>query len=298
MLARMVPPTFQRPNPHFWSGAPSRSPVVDLKIKWANHHRERLHRAIEDFRERKPYLIDEDRRSYEDTDYRVLSARPEPAPDEIGLILGDYVQNLRSSLDYLIGAMRPDGPSRNSQFPVLLRRPKGPHGFRKRCCVLLHHVPDEAVRLIHWMQPYHRSEWGARVWDALAALDVLWNVSKHRTLLIATAITRPDYVARERSGEEAKRIGFRFTAPNHSSEIWLPISEPEEHFEPHFSVHVTLAEPRGFARDWPWWINEWEVDELVNYLYRAVAEQVVPRFNDFVQPIPEPDSHSAVPILN
>ena len=282
--------TFRRPYKHFWSGEPSRSPVVDLKIKWADHHRQLLKAAIEEFRLRKPYLVHEDRRSWEDTDYRVLNAVPEAAPDEIGLMLGDYIHNLRAALDYLVGAMRPTGPSRNSQFPILLER-KGPHSFKNRACLMLRDVPDEAVKLIHWMQPYHRPKWDGWFWSALAALEVLWNVSKHRTLFIATAVTRPDYVGRERSDEDAKSIGFRFTAPNHSSEIWLPISEPEEHFEPHFSVHVALAEPRGFARDWPWWINEWEVDGLVDYLYRAVAEQVVPRFNDFIQPVSESVSH-------
>src|SRR5213592_4917234 len=104
-------------------------------------------------------------------------------------MLGDYVQNLRAALDYLVGAMRPDGPSRNSQFPIVLKRPKGPHGFKKRCCVYLHHVPDEAVQLIHWMQPYHRPRWEGTFRNALAALEVLWNVSKHRTLLVTTAVT-------------------------------------------------------------------------------------------------------------
>jgi len=42
----------------------------------------------------------------------------------------------------------------------------------------------------------------------------------------------------------------------------------------------------GFTRDWPQWINAWEVDGLVDYLYRTVAQEVVPRFNDFVQRTP------------
>lgn len=71
--------------------------------------------------------------------------------------------------------------------------------------------------------------------------------------------------------------------PDHSSEIWLPITEPQEYFEPHFAVHISLAQPRRFASDWPTWVERWELDGLVDYFYRVVRWEVVPMFNEFIQ---------------
>jgi hypothetical protein len=274
---------FRRPHQFFWSQAESRSDVVRAKVKWADHHHRLLADAVTKFRDSKPYLVNEDRRSWDGGDYDVVSAQPFPAPDDIGLILTDYIQNLRSALDYLVGAMRVDGPSRNSSFPLCLSRPLGPHGFRERQCIALRGIPNEAVKLIHWMQPYHRGQRrSGDLRDALRALEVLWNVSKHRTLLVVASRTRPYYVGRDRADEQAPSIAFRMRLPDDSSEIWLPVTSDEK-FDPHFSVHVSLAKPRGFANDWPDWIEEWEVDGLVDYLYRVVAQEVIPRFDEFIQ---------------
>lgn len=278
----------RRPRWPNWAGYELGSPVVDLKIQWADHHREALHSTLKAFKDRKPppYLVTEDRRVYEGTEYRVLTAHPEPAPDEFGLIFGDYLQNLRSSLDYLVGAMRPGGPSRNSRFPIFLERRQGKDGrFRNRACVALRGIPEEAVRLIHFMQPYHRPDVLIRhTFKTLAAIETLWNISKHRTLHVVTAATVPDYVGRDRSDDQAKRIGFRFPGPDHSSEIWLPITEPQESFQPHFTVRMTLAQPGGFANDWPQWVERWELDGLVDHFCRVIRYEVATQFKQFIQP--------------
>lgn len=145
------------------------------------------------------------------------------------------------------------------------------------------------MKLIHWMQPYHRPDAPLRhSFKTLVAIETLWNISKHRTLLIVTAATRPDYVGRYRTDEEAQSIGFRFTAPGNSSEIWLPVTEPEEQFDPHFSIHISLAEPGGFASDWPKWVEEWELDGLVDHMHRVVRYEIAPHFNEFIQTVPRP----------
>lgn len=278
-----------------WQGE-SRSSVVRSKVEWADHHRLLFHNALEDFRSREPYLVGEDRRTWQGKHYRVLTAEPDPAPNDLALIFSDFIQNLRAALDYLVGELRPDGPSRNSLFPICLERPQGPHGFRKRQCVALGGIPEDAVKLIHWMQPYHRPDLAERHdrkrrvgWaegtfrDALRATEVLWNISKHRTLFVVTAVTAPHYVGRERSGEDVEPIGFRMRGPNNSSDIWLPLTEPEEQFDPHFEIRVALAKPRGFTRDWLPWLDQWEAENLMDYLHRAVRYEVIPQFNQFLQ---------------
>lgn len=276
----------RRPHWPNWAGSETGSAVVDAKIRWADHHRQAFHAALKEFRDRRPYRVTEDRRAHEGSVYHVLTAHPEPPPDEVGLIFGDYLQNLRSALDYLVGVMRPDGPSRNSRFPIFLERPIGRNGFRKRACVSLQGIPDEAVELIHFMQPYHRPHLPVRhAFKSLGAIEALWNIAKHRTLYVVTAATRPQYVGRDRSDQEAKRIGFRFPAPNNSSEIWLPVTEPEERFDPHFDVHLSLAQPPGFANDWPRWVESWELDGLIDHFHRVVRYEIAPQFNEFARDV-------------
>jgi hypothetical protein len=287
-----------RPRPDWrWQGD-SWSPIVRSKVEWADHHRQLFHQELERFRDRKPYVVSEDLRMYEGKRYRVLTAEPERAPNDLGMIFSDFVQNLRAALDYLIGELRADGPSRNSQFPITLVRPRGPHGFRRRQCVALAGIPDDAVKLIHWMQPYHRPDLadpvrhvpGRRMGlgegtfrDALRAVELLWNISKHRTLFVVTAVTAPRYVGRERSGDEAEPVGFRMRGHDFSSEIWLPLTEPEESFDPHFEVNVTLAKPRGFSKDWLPWIGTWEAEDLMDHLHRAIRYEVLPQFNQYME---------------
>jgi hypothetical protein len=274
-----------RPKWPNWAGESSGSPVVDRKIDWANHHRESLHSAISAFRDRRPYSVTEDRRVSDGMVYRVLTAHPEPAPDEIGLLFGDFLHNLRSALDYLVGAMRPDGPSRYSAFPILLERPLGSHGFKKRACVPLNGIPDEAVRLVHFMQPYLRPDLPLRHdFKALGAIQALWNIAKHRTLYVVTAATKPDYVGRERSGDDAPKVGFRFPAVERSSEWWLPVTDPPERFDPHFSVRLSLAKPAGLGDDWPAWVEDWDVDGLADHFHRVVRYDIAPQFKAFVRP--------------
>ncbi len=70
---------------------------------------------------------------------------------------------------------------------------------------------------------------------------------------------------------------------NQCSEIWLPVTEPEERFDPHFEVNVTLAKPRGFARDWLPRLGTWEAENLMDHLHRVIRYEVLPQFNQFLQ---------------
>jgi len=157
-------------------------------------------------------------------------------------------------------------------------------GFKQRACRRLDGIPAEAVQLIYWMQPYHTHKVEHQhAFKVLAALDTLWNISKHRSLLVVAAATRPHFVAGGRSDEDADRVGFRMRARRHTSEIWLPITEPPEHYDAHFKVRVSLAEPGGFANDWPKWVEGWELDGLAGTIHRVVRYEIAPQFNPYVR---------------
>jgi hypothetical protein len=265
----------------------TRRSVVDLKIERANQHREELIAAIKTFREREPYAIREDRKESKGILYRVVTAhKPEDPPDAIPLLLGDFVQNLRASLDYLIGAMRIDGPSRDSAFPICTRR-SGVNGFLQLSKRKLAGIPTPAKERIERMQPYDRRYGRPRIqrthWQALAMLETFWKIEKHRTILLASSFLAPDYVAHNRSGEEASGIGHRITPTGDEADWWLPIDSRDQTFDPHFGIEVSLTKPRGFADDWPN-IAGWALDGLVEYMYRTVQYQVLPELREFIQP--------------
>lgn len=267
---------------------PVRSPV-DLKIERANHHREQLLAELEAFRERKPYLIRERQEEWRGVPYWVVTAyQPERPPDSIPLILGDFVNNLRASLDYLVGEMRPDGPSKKSAFPIFTRRTTSPGfaGFFDVGYSKLAGIPSPAKKLIERMQPYDRRYGRPRIerahWEVLAALEALWNIDKHRTILLATSLISPSEVRHYRTGEEASGIGHRFTPARDEADWWLPIDDGDQRFDPRFDVEVALAKPRGFAEDWP--RQEWgDLAGLVGYMYQVVVYGVLPQLRQFIQ---------------
>jgi len=278
-----------RPNRLDIGHVPTGTPV-DLKIERAGHHRKRLLDEIDAFREREPYLIREQRKDWQGRPYRVVTAYDaEQPPDCISQILGDFVNNLRSSLDHLVGQIRLDGPSKSSAFPICRRRTGQGGSFMELRQRKLAGIPNPAKKLIERMQPYDR-RYGrpsrARVrWEALSYLETLWQVDKHRTILLATSLLSPDSISHNRTGEESSGIGHRFTPTRDEADWWLPIDDDDQTFYPKFTVQISLAKPRGFADDWPD-IDGWELDGLVDYMYRTVVWDVVPHLSKFIQRAP------------
>lgn len=262
--------------------------VVDLKIERANQHREELLANIKAFRERKPYLIREEPQNWRGSLYRIVTAyQPGDPPDTIPLLLGDFIQNLRASLDYLVGAMRTDGPSRDSAFPICTRRGT-PNGFLQLSKKKLAGIPAPAKKVIERMQPYDRRYGHPRIerthWQALGMLETFWKIEKHRTILLASGFLAPDYVTHNRLSEQSARIGHRRTATGDEADWRLPIESGDQAFDPHFGIEVSLTKPRGFAEDWPD-IAGFALDGLVNYMYNTVYYQVVPALREYIQPL-------------
>ncbi len=116
------------------------------------------------------------------TNQPTFRVRPKlPIPDEIALFVGDCLQNLRTSLDYLIWELilaAGNTPGKKNQFPVCL----APKAFQDaQAAGRLQGVDPAAVALIESIQPYHDGKPDA---TCLAILDVLTNINKHRHLLL------------------------------------------------------------------------------------------------------------------
>ena len=259
---------------------------VDLKIQWADRHRELLLAKLDAYRRSQPYQIRIDDREWQGHSYRVVVAHDlQPPFPEIPLIFGDLIENLRSSLDYLVGLMRPDGPSKDSSFPIC-RQADGPNGFDKLAIRKLADIPGDAKKLIEGMQPYDNRGDALDSWryKSLAALQALWNISKHRTVLFSSAFVKPEYIGSNRTDGEESRIGFRTNRADNEAEWWLPLTG-DQSFDPHFGIEIALAKPRGYAEDLPDWVGDWSVTSLVGLIYKTVEYDVVAHLYQFIQPV-------------
>ncbi len=104
-----------------------------------------------------------------------------PVPAKIALVLGDALQCVRSSLDYLVWELvegAGNKPHRQLMFPLALTEKQYKDDLEKRH--RLDGVPAEAIAVIDRFQPYLQPNPKETV---LGILDELTNVNKHRRVI-------------------------------------------------------------------------------------------------------------------
>ena len=101
-----------------------------------------------------------------------------------GIILGDAIHCLRSTLDQMVYAVATD-PTRDCGFPIYSGTE---HSGRKKWAIespgLLVHIPEDVQAVIEAHQPYHRGDSAHS--HPLAFLRELSNLDKHRTIPTTT----------------------------------------------------------------------------------------------------------------
>jgi hypothetical protein len=105
-----------------------------------------------------------------------------PIPTRVQFIIGDCLQNLRSSLDYLVRELvlaANKQPSDHEMFPIC-DKPKAFKDAIRRG--QLTGVPEEAITEIERLQPYHLGQdWEkANLW----VLNEFSNINKHRRVVL------------------------------------------------------------------------------------------------------------------
>jgi hypothetical protein len=265
---------------------------VDLKLGRAEHHRDDLAGILNEYRRRKPYRVSERSDESRGKPYKVVYAQDlEPAPEDAALIFGDVVHNLRATLDYLIGELRPGGPTPTSQFPIC----DTVDSFNKVRASQVAGVPKGAVAAIELMQAYgpipdpERSDQlsdedrSREVYRPLRWLQTLWNVDKHRALSVASGWIAVDWASHNRGQDSG--IGYRDDIANGRSEWWMPLDERDSYLDARFDVRVSVRPPRsGAMSDWPDRVNEFEVDNLAETLCWVVRWMVLRVLDPFRLP--------------
>lgn len=114
--------------------------------------------------------------------YTVRVKIQNPPPPELSLIAGDFIQNVRASLDHLVWQLvKANGqpPTRSNAFPIHSQRPTVKNRGLERWHRQLRGVHPAARRWIEYVQPYRRKNPSH---DLLAHLARLSNEDKHRVI--------------------------------------------------------------------------------------------------------------------
>jgi hypothetical protein len=155
---------------------------VLAKLNRAEEHRLAFDELFEDFASSHPYGILSE---YDpETGWHTLrwQVLREPPLQELALVFGDLVSNLRTTLDYLVWQLvlaSGRRPGRRTGFPVVRREKDWEVQSRNA----LRGVPEEWADEIETRQPYHRVDRPSV--HPLAILDHVNNLNKHRFLPVA-----------------------------------------------------------------------------------------------------------------
>lgn len=226
------------PRPH-----PAALAGVWAKMRRAAAHQDALVDAVDAYLALPPYTITE---TVADGRKTIRAEASVPPPEDLALILGDLVQNLRSALDHMAyqfaRTVKPN-PLRQTQFPIMDRAPAdfGSHPQVRE-------IPGAVRDIMEQMQPYQSPETvGGMIGRELASLRRLSNRDKHRLLLLAERLVVPKYVASNTPEGQDSGVTFRQDPEGQWAEIIHPIAPKFGPYDAHFEAQVTLIEP-----DLPW----------------------------------------------
>ena len=193
---------------------------VQLKLDRAERHIETLRAEIEAFRQGNPkpfgFRTEEAPGPGSSVEYVLYAIVRDYPPREWALIIGDAVQNIRSTLEHLAYELStPAGRRRGTQFPIF----DDERRFKERGEPKIATITGDERTLIERVQPYNDA---AKIPgnNPLAILQRLSNLDKHRLLVTTVAA-----VSEQQSwvGSDNAEIQFTFfeTGPvKHDAKSW------------------------------------------------------------------------------
>ena len=255
----------------------------DRKLERADQHLKALTVAIEAFIATDPYGVVR-KLDAEGAEHVYLFDKFIDPPECIGLLVGDVVHNLRTSLDHIVLALAQKGAKdvgvemtrraeRPIQFPVAIAPEQFEDQIGRR---RLRYVEPEAKAVIERLQPYWINQAEPdRSWIAVVnELDV---TDKHRTIpslgavvsyeafVVPPGVERPKMVPTHTPGEwglNAEVARYRFSEPRPDLNM---------EFSPAFTVAIEGAWPPNGGADvvlanYAECIRQWIIDPLLRFL--------------------------------
>lgn len=176
------------------------------KFEWGVKHLNALRSEAEAFENGRRYVLRPERedRSAEEVAYDCFAVPKEPLPEHWPLLLGDAIQNIRSSLDHsLYTAARGKG---RTQFPIF----EDPCEFQVIGSRRIAALKPPIRAIVEQAQPFNAII-RAPSSDALAVLADLSNHDKHRNITTAVSYIGLPMVSRLRSVTDPGEAEITFT---------------------------------------------------------------------------------------
>lgn len=259
------------------------------KLVRARTHFHELVEAMSDFREKGHYTFDQFDNAHDDGDpvlrvqwrVRVL----EPIPDTWAYVVGDAVNNMRSSLDHAlaevarrrVGLSDADVRRLKLQFPIC----DTPEQFRSARTRLSKDLPADVVDTLEELQPYQVADDDSSL--NLQALRDLSNMDKHRQLTVvaqgvyhSTVKTDPPLeLVEKRINTGALRDGAVFATVK-----WR---------RPPHAGDLVLAAEVGYVESLfvPWREDYWPVGAVLESVYVDTVLAVEDLVRDHMGPLDE-----------
>ena len=196
-----------------------------------------------------------------------------PVPTSVPLIIGDALQNLRSSLDYLVWELvlaANNNPTKKNMFPICSSN----NAFKDQLAKgRLNGIAPDALTEIEALQPYH---YGQKCESApIRVIDSFCNINKHRRVLLtvlAAHAAHTEFVSSE-SGSSAQQI---LSPRYHDAEIAVgPVpAKVGETVEVKGNLISFITFDEGAAKGL-------DVSSCLNHLWHFVDKVVVPKFERF-----------------
>lgn len=243
--------------------------TTHLKMGRAKKHLDVLGRAIRCYRSH-PEKVNRVS-SYEDLEAGDFVIKTEALDEDtlltFGLIAGDFIHNVRSSLDHLAWSLALKvnrKPPRRICFPI---EKEDSLDAQINITKATHGIPEEAIAIMKSLQPYNSGN--AYKSTHLWRLHALWNLDKHRS--IASHSTVSDEILRVPPDMAAviKREAF-----DNGAIVRIPLALKHRimRFNPNPGVDVRFGDQ-----------EEGIIVSLQDFrdIYEFVSVEVVPRFTRF-----------------
>jgi len=225
--------------------------AIEAKLSRARELLELLQREVKAFEQSMPALRLEKGYKPGTSIYAFFAHLDIEVPLRFGVLSGEVVHQLRSSLDHLVThfvSSEGETITRTHQFPIASTRKSYERQLARGC---LASVPEAVQTVIERFQPYNAQD--PRVSELLAVQE-LNNSDKHRLLAVVAAATQIGEQVRISCGENAAITGMsppHLTLANGSEFFAIDFARCYADTNVDIDVQTSLALQRPRQLDWP-----------------------------------------------
>lgn len=250
--------------------------AVNYKIVRSITHLQELQVQLERYLHTNPAQLIGEQQSNSDDIVGVIRSK-DPIPAILPIIIGDCLQNLRSSLDYLVWELvlaAKNKPGINNAFPICSSVEAFDDQLTRRR--RLEGVCPDAIDEIRELQPYHCGADFAK--SLLWIIDSLCNVNKHRRVLLTHLhgqLAPDDFQTKMVNGKLWGLLDISaMRNPKSIGQVAMMDAPPGPAAQVNRSVIVFVSFNEGSA-------SNMEVGLVMNELIKFMSKSVLPKFERF-----------------